>query len=77
MEETMKMALWYGPGDVRIEERPMFELEEDAIIMKVKASLTCGTDVKTYKRGHPSYKPGISFGHEAAGIVHKKGSKVT
>ena len=47
MEETMKMALWYGPGDVRIEERPMFELEEDAIIMKVKASLTCGTDVKT------------------------------
>ena len=34
-------------------------------------------DVKTYKRGHPSYKPGISFGHEAAGIVHKKGSKVT
>lgn len=58
MKEKMRMAIWYGPEDVRIEERDMFDLEDDAVIMKVKVSLTCGTDVKTYKRGHPNYRPG-------------------
>lgn len=76
MKEKMRMAIWYGPEDVRIEERDMFDLEDDAVIMKVKVSLTCGTDVKTYKRGHPNYRPGITFGHEAAGIVYKKGKNV-
>ncbi len=76
MTEMMRAAIYYGPEDVRIEEIPMFPCDDDSIIIKVKASLTCGTDVKTYKRGHPSMKPGMTFGHEAAGIVYKKGKNV-
>lgn len=56
----MRMAIWYGPEDVRIEERDMFDLEDDAVIMKVKVSLTCGTDVKTYKEDI-KLSPGDNF----------------
>jgi L-iditol 2-dehydrogenase len=38
--------------------------------------LTCGTDVKTYLRGHPKYDPPTLFGHEFAGDVVAVGGAV-
>src|SRR5699024_7326540 len=43
---------------------------------KTKMSLTCGTDVKTYKRGHAQIKGPAPFGHEAAGVIVKVGENV-
>lgn len=76
MEDKMRTAIWYAPEDVRIEERPIPEIDADSVLIKVKVSLTCGTDVKTYFRGHPIIRPGMAFGHEAAGIVVKMGKNV-
>lgn len=77
MNDMMRTAIWYAPKDVRIEERSIPQIDDDSLLIKVKISLTCGTDVKTYLRGHPIIKPGMAFGHEAAGVIVSMGKNVT
>lgn len=49
----MKAVLFYGPQDIRYEETRIKPLEKGEILVKIQAALTCGTDVKTFRRGHP------------------------
>lgn len=77
MDGTMRTALWYGPEDVRIEQRPIPEVDDDSVLIKTMVSLTCGTDVKTFFRGHPRIPVGGNFGHEVSGVVVKVGKNVT
>ncbi|MBR3605346.1 MAG: hypothetical protein IKL52_04890, partial [Candidatus Gastranaerophilales bacterium] len=49
----MKAVRYYAPNDIRYEETKIPELQEGEILVKVEAALTCGTDVKTFRRGHP------------------------
>lgn len=58
---------------VEIEKEP----QEGEVLVKVKAALTCGTDTKMYKRGHPQFPFPSLFGHEASGIVYQKGKDVS
>ncbi len=48
------------------------------IVIRVEAALTCGTDVKVLRRGHPVMIPHVPtvFGHEFAGAVARVGSGV-
>ncbi|MBR6127270.1 alcohol dehydrogenase catalytic domain-containing protein, partial [bacterium] len=54
-------------------------LEKGEILVKIGAALTCGTDVKTFRRGHPVLIKKIpsGFGHEFAGTVAKISEGVT
>ena len=69
----MKAVLFYGPQDIRYEETRIKPLEKGEILVKIQAALTCGTDVKTFRRGHPVLIKNIpsGFGHEFSGIVEK------
>lgn len=69
----MKAVLFYGPQDIRYEETKIRPLKKGEILVKIGAALTCGTDVKTYRRGHPVLIKNIpsGFGHEFAGTVEK------
>ena len=49
----MKAVLFYGPQDIRYENTMIKPLAKGEILVKVEAALTCGTDVKTFRRGHP------------------------
>lgn len=75
----MKAVRYYAPNDIRYEETKIPELCEGEILVKVEAALTCGTDVKTFKRGHPVLikKTPSGFGHEFSGIVVKKDESVS
>ena len=75
----MKAILYYGPGNIKYEETRIKPLAKGEILVRVKAALTCGTDVKTYRRGHPVLIKNIpsGFGHEFSGIVEKIGEGVT
>lgn len=79
MNGTMKAQMFYAPGDVRFEETAIPEIGEDEMLVKVKAALTCGTDLKTYRRGHPTIIQRVpsTFGHEFASEVVAVGKKVT
>jgi len=69
---TNKQALLYGVNDLRIEDRPVPQLKEGEILVKIGASTTCGTDKKTFLRGgHPKIMKELPapIGHEMAGTV--------
>ncbi|MDI3547805.1 MAG: L-iditol 2-dehydrogenase [Halanaerobiales bacterium] len=73
----MKAAVYRGPGKLKIEEvkAPIIE-KDDEILVKVKVSAICGTDIKTYLHGHHAFKPPVILGHEFAGEVVEVGKDV-
>ncbi len=73
MKGKMKAVRFYAPGDIRLENVDIPAVGSEEILVKVKAALTCGTDVKMYKRGHPKIKPPMTLGHEFAGTVAEVG----
>src|ERR1700743_2043185 len=79
MALEMTAAVLYGREDVRIERLPVPTAGEGEIIVRVHAALTCGTDLKVYRRGYHAkmLKPPIPFGHELAGTVEEVGAGVT
>ncbi len=70
--------MFHGPGDLRREELPVPAPRAGEVVLRVDAALTCGTDVKTLRRGHPVMIPTIPtvFGHELAGTVIAVGAGV-
>jgi L-iditol 2-dehydrogenase len=50
---------------------------EGDIIVRVETALTCGTDLKTFQRGHPKIPLPAPMGHEFAGVVAAVGARVT
>ncbi|SDY40276.1 zinc-dependent dehydrogenase [Eubacterium barkeri] len=75
----MKAAYFYGVEDVRVEDVPIPEIKSDEILIQVKASAICGTDLRIYKGGHFKIPAGSKrvLGHEVAGIIAKCGKNVT
>ena len=79
MATTMKAAILHGREDVRIEAVPVPEAAQGELIVRVEAALTCGTDLKVFRRGYHARMivPPALFGHELAGTVVERGEGVT
>lgn len=73
----MQAALWYGPEDLRLEEIDLPKIGPDEVLVKIGAALTCGTDFKLFRRGHPILARvcPAPFGHEMAGTIVETGKK--
>ncbi len=69
----MKTAVYYSNNDVRIEERPRPQIKEGEILVQVKSSGICGTDImEWYRKKRVPFIPG----HEMAGqIVETRSNK--
>jgi threonine dehydrogenase-like Zn-dependent dehydrogenase len=66
----------YGPGDVRIEERPDPTIVEPTdAILRISAACVCGSDLWPYRGIEPITRP-QPMGHEYCGIVEEVGSEV-
>ncbi len=77
MKGKMKAQLFYGPEDVRFGSTDIPEIRNDEVLVRIKSALTCGSDLKTYRRGHPTMiKEGSVFGHEYAGDIVEAGADV-
>lgn len=73
----MRAVQYLGPGKLELKtDIPLPEAGEGELVVKVLQAVTCGTDVKTYKRGHPKFKPPSPFGHEFTGEVVEVGRNV-
>jgi L-iditol 2-dehydrogenase len=73
----MKAVVYHGPGQLSYEDVEVPALGPGEMLVKIRAALTCGTDVKTYRRGHHLMEPPMLFGHEFAGEVAQVGEGVT
>lgn len=76
--EKMNAVMYYGPNIVKYEQVDIPEINDDEVLVKINTALTCGTDVKTYHRGHPVLIKNIpsGFGHEFSGTIAKLGKNV-
>jgi len=75
-QNTMHATVYMGPGHLEFREMPLPTPGPGDLLVRVNAALTCGTDVKTYRRGHPKYSPPTLFGHEFCGVVVEAGPQV-
>ena len=74
----MKAIQFYEPLNIKYEEVEIKDPKDGEVQVKIVAALTCGTDVKTYRRGHPVLIKKIpsGFGHEFSGVITKVGKNV-
>ncbi|ALG11430.1 zinc-dependent dehydrogenase [Kibdelosporangium phytohabitans] len=72
----MKVARFYAPGDIRIEQAPEPSAGAGELKLKVHNCSTCGTDLKIFRHGHHHIDPPRVIGHEIAGEVVEAGSGV-
>lgn len=75
-EPTMRGHLLIRPGEIALRELPRPRPEPGAVVLRVQAALTCGTDLKAFLRGHPKFPMPALFGHEFAGEVAEVGAGV-
>ncbi|GAA5935896.1 hypothetical protein JCM1841_005832 [Sporobolomyces salmonicolor] len=85
-QDTMRSALYYGKGDIRIEKVPLPQIKAGMVRVKVAWCGICGTDLHEYEAGpilcpttekpHPITGCGspVCLGHEFSGIVDAVGS---
>ena len=79
MTVEMTAAVLYGKEDLRLERVAVPQAGPGELVVQVGAALTCGTDLKVYRRGYHAMmlNPPIPFGHELAGVVAEVGEGVT
>ena len=72
----MKAALFYGAGDIRVEEvdKPKLETEGD-MLLRIRASGICGSDLHPYRMAEHT-EIGRIMGHEFSGDIAELGSQV-
>ncbi len=70
----MKVAVYYSNSDVRLEERPVPEISDSEMLVKIISSGICGSDVMEWYR---KKKAPLVPGHEVAGEVVQVGRDVT
>lgn len=74
---TMRSAILVEPKRIELRGVPMPQPAAGAVVVRVRAALTDGTDLKAYRRGHPQMPMPTPFGHEFSGDVAAVGEGVT
>lgn len=70
----MRALVCEGPGAPVLRDVPVPEPGPGEVLVRVRAALTCGTDLKIARRGHPKIPFPLTLGHEWAGVVEKAGA---
>jgi len=76
----MKVAKYYNNDDVRLEEMPKPQINIGELLIKVKKSGICGSDILEYYRFAKMKKLGVDslvLGHEMTGDIVKIGEGVS
>ena len=78
MKKDMMAAVLYGRESLRVEPVAVPQIGRGDLLVRVRVALTCGTDVKVFRRGYHARMivPPAVFGHELAGDVVAVGSDV-
>ncbi|MBK9170903.1 MAG: zinc-binding dehydrogenase [Bryobacterales bacterium] len=78
MKSQMMAAVLYGKEQLRVEPVAVPAIGPEDLLVRVKVALTCGTDVKVFRRGYHARMivPPAVFGHELAGDIVAAGERV-
>jgi threonine dehydrogenase-like Zn-dependent dehydrogenase len=75
----MQAAVFHRPGRITLEERDVYDIADDEILVRPRAASICGTDLRIYGGGHFKIREGQSrvLGHELSGTIAKVGKLVS
>ena len=73
---SMKATILLEPGKIELQEVEMPRAGPGEVVVRVRSALTCGTDLKAFRRGHPKIPMPTRFGHEFSGDVWEVGEGV-
>jgi len=78
VKEQMMAAVLYGKEHLEVEPVAIPQIDRGDVLVRVRAALTCGTDVKVFRRGYHARMivPPALFGHELAGDIVAVGTDV-
>ena len=74
----MKAARLKGKLNASVENVDKPSINEDEILVKIKAASICGTDVRMFNNGYRNVSEdnALTLGHEFSGVIEKVGSRV-
>jgi L-iditol 2-dehydrogenase len=74
----MRAVVLHGQEDARLECIAVPPVGPGEVRLRIRAALTCGTDLKVYRRGYHArmIRPPAVFGHEMAGEIEAVGDGV-
>jgi L-iditol 2-dehydrogenase len=72
----MKAAVLEDLENMVVKKVETPKVDEDSLLLRVKACAVCGSDIRIYRHGSSRVKPPQIIGHEIAGEVVEVGSKV-
>lgn len=73
----MRAFYYLGPQHIELRDIAIPQPGPGELLVKVHAAVTCGTDLKIYRRGHPKFPPPFIFGHEFGGEIVETGPGVS
>jgi len=78
LKREMLAGVLYGKEELRLEHIAVPSIGPAEILVRVRAALTCGTDLKVYRRGHHAKMITLPapLGHELAGEIVEVGAAV-
>jgi len=71
-----RQAVLVEPGRLELRDFTPPHPGPGEVLLQVKCALSCGTDLKAWRRGHPMWPMPAAFGHEFSGIVAEVGPGV-
>jgi len=77
MTARMRQAVLSAPRSLELREVEIPTPGSGELVVRVDLALTCGTDLKTYRRGHPKLPFPTLLGHEYTGTVARVGAGVS
>jgi L-iditol 2-dehydrogenase len=73
--KTMRSLIFYGPKDLKVEEKVIPQISDDEMLIKVTYAGVCGTDNRIYQGTKIIASPRI-IGHEFVGEIVELGADV-
>lgn len=76
--QTVRASVLHGAKDLRVEERPVPAPKPDEVLVAVKSTGLCGSDLhyfSHYRNGDIQVRQPMTLGHESAGVVTAVGSE--
>jgi len=74
MNDIMKAAVLYEPYRIAVKEVKKPKIDAGEVLVKIKATGVCGTDVEIYRGKHSKFP--LIMGHETSGEVVQVGKNV-
>jgi len=76
-QKHSRQAVLVEPGRLELRDYVAPHPAPGELLIQIRCALSCGTDLKTFRRGHPVWKLPMPFGHEFSGVVVEAGEGVT